>query len=284
MVDNAVLGVLEIGLEEGKDLDVDVDLEELACHHQLQILRSDGTPYPEPQISLHSGESSLLLGDVFSGDPQGRVDLHATPAGEYLLRILESGKCIYSREIALSGRAGTTVVRIDSSAAIRAQLTLSGVPLVGYQLELYRADTPLPIDTRAGDAMGRVVFEGLWPGTYELFVTAPKVFMGPYRLEATVGADEQHLHCRGLGSLEITGGPARQELAFDLRCLESGSRLSEWMERGTLQVQDLHLDEQGKLSLPVLPEGEYSWELSNGENGQIQVPAGTQTLLELQVD
>ena len=120
------------------------------------------------------------------------------------------------------------------------------------------------------------------PGEYELFVHGVGLWPTHHRLEANTNGGRQVLEVRRTGQLRFLLFDGRGHVVvgaeIELTCAELGASLSDWIAEGRLPGASTVTDGGGRLTIPPLPHGIWTWSASapdgRGGAGVIDLPSG----------
>jgi hypothetical protein len=177
------------------------------------------------------------------------------------------------------------VVRLEAEARLRVLVHDEGEPVVAATAALCATEPILngaSFGERTTGQDGNATWESLMPGEYELFVHGVGLWPTHHRLEASGNGSRQVLEVRRTGQLTFLLFDARGHsiagAEIELTCAELGASLSGWIAEGLLSGASTATDGGGRLTLPPLPHGNWTWSATapDGRSGAgvIDLPAG----------
>lgn len=264
---------LELGEEDDFLIRV-IDAEDLPVSNatvSIYLPRTDPCFFVRNLVTGSSGEVRVQG----FGFPHAQVTVSHETKG--------SGDVGFVEIHSLGGEA--LVVRLEAEARLRVLVHDEGDPVVAATAALC-ATEPLLNGASFGERTtgqdGNATWESLMPGEYELFVHGVGLWPTHHRLEANANGGRQVLEVRRTGQLTFLLFDARGHTIagaeIELTCAELGSSLSGWIAEGLLSGASTATDGGGRLTLPPLPHGNWTWSATapDGRSGAgvIDLPAG----------
>jgi len=178
-------------------------------------------------------------------------------------------------------------VRLEAEARLRVVVHDGGDPVVAATASLCAVEPLLNgagFGERTTGQDGSATWEALMPGEYELFVHGVGLWPTRRRIEAAKNGGRYQLEVRRTGQLTLLlfggRGGAIAGAEVELTCAEPGSSLSGWVAEGLLPGVSTLTDGGGRLTLPSLPHGIWTWSATapDGRSGAgvIDLPPGEQ--------
>jgi len=158
------------------------------------------------------------------------------------------------------------LVRLDAPARLRILVHDEGEPIAAAAAVL-RAREPLRngdgFGRRTTDSGGSAVWDALMQTEYELYVHGVGLWPSRRVLSADPSGERQLVEVRRTAQLSVLiydgRGSAISGVEVDLRLVETGESVSDWISEGLVSSSATFTDASGSLSLPPLPHGSWAW-------------------------
>lgn len=271
-----------VGDGDSQEILIEVPLRESST--QVRVVDVKGVPLPGILVNLRSSQYAdrqlawgytdsagiLILGNL---PPEvDRVDLTSNTGGVH-----------YGIEVELPHEDDEVLeVVFESGASLGIRVVDEGVPQSSVNCHLWEREVGILMTSgQTPDAEGRLTFEDLCPGTYELRIEGQAHWPVRQDVEVKTGGSALTLEARRTASLELkfvrVDGSSFARQQVELECTDMGERARNWIAAGLLTgfEDGLITDEHGVLSMPRVPHGEYRW-TTDTASGVLSLDAGEQ--------
>ena len=262
-------------------------------------------PIPEALVTLHSRAQAFRVigengepvpgGDLFVLNPktlagggcrldqQGRGTVSGLEPGDYLARVVHPELGFhFNIPVLIAPRNGDELeLQFFPSRSVEVLLRDGSEPLVGVQCWLFEKHGTYGLAPRTSASDGRIAWEHLGPGPYELRADHPEVWSTEVPIEARGPGDTQVVQLRRKGNVvieldNVQGQPLANQ-AFELVSSQFQTSVEAWIEAGRVQSSTgtLRTDSLGEVELFGLPRGAYGWSARGTAGDMVVAPSAT---------
>jgi len=263
-----VYAIRRVEVPEGRDAEVSLELE-AEEDFIIRVVDAEERPVYNAMVRIYlpSGDPCFFVRELFS-DSGGEVRVHGFgfPHAQVTVthEAMGSGDVGLVDVDALDGEP--LLIRLDAPARLRILVSDGGHPVAAASAVL-RAREPLVngdgFGVRTTDRDGSATWESLMQVEYELSVHGVGLWPSRRRITPGIKGDRQLVEVRRTGQLSMLiydeRGHAISGVEVDLRLTRSGESVAGWIAEGLLPASAAVTDGSGRLSLPSLPHGSWSW-------------------------
>lgn len=251
----------------------------------LRVVDRDRQPIAGAQVGIVGADLDPGWGRYCFTDGEGRCTLDGIAFESIGIRLRHPDHGVTAVQIVTLPRdpAQPLELVLDARLELRVRVVDHTTPLPGIELyarDLARFEDGLADST--SDASAIATWRSVAAGTYEVSVIHPGLWPDRLRVDVTPAGSVTPIQVRRLGGVDFTlstalGHPV-SGARFELRSLERDTAVSKWINEGAVPAppHGLTTDDQGRLSVRGLPNGEFSYRalLPNGgtAEGTIHVP------------
>ena len=277
-----VIAVRRVSIEDSPVVEIDLHLD--GTTRNLLLLDQEEQPVAGATVELLDPAEPHLARVRFTSDVNGRVKLQSVAEGPVGIRVSSGSSSYFAPQaLHLETDEDPIIVRLDSSASVRATLVERGKPAVGVPVRLMESGGWRMLLAGTSDTTGLAQFNSLSPDLWDLHVSGGGWWPTKTSIRASETADPTPVEVRRMGGLEVLvsrEGFAVSGAAVSLVSTEQDEPVQTWLDEGRAFAGPTGLvtDNTGKVDLNGLPNGPYTWTvtLSDGTSlqGTCHVPAG----------
>jgi hypothetical protein len=284
-----VYAIRRFDFPAGRDTEIQLELGD-EDDFVIRVLDSEDLPVSNAMVSIYLPRTdpcffvrNLVTGSSGVVRVQGFGFSHAQVTVSHETR--GSGDVGYVDVAALNG--APLVVRLEAPASLRILVLDGGDPIPAASAVLCAVE-PLLNGSGFGERTtaqdGSATWDSLMAGEYELFVHGVGLWPTRRRIQASADGHRQVYEVRRTGHLRLLlfspRGSSIVGAEVELQCAELGASLSGWIAAGLLPGATTITDFDGRLTLPPLPHGTWTWSAiaPDGRTGSgvFNLPAGEQ--------
>lgn len=252
---------------------------------ELRIVDRDRQPIAGASVGIIGANLDPTWTRYYITDGDGRCSLDGITFESLGVRLQHADHGVTAVRIVELPRDPTRPLELvlDARLALRVQVMDHTTPLGG--IELYARDEARfenGLANATSDPTGLATWRAVSAGAYEVAVVHPGLWPDRARIVVTEANPPVEMQVRRLGGAEFRvttalGQPVRG-VRVDLHSLERDVSVAKWIETGAVPAPGggLITDEQGRLTVRGLPNGDFSYRatLPNGSviDGSVRVP------------
>ncbi|MBI5364715.1 MAG: carboxypeptidase regulatory-like domain-containing protein [Planctomycetes bacterium] len=251
----------------------------------LRIVDRARQPIAGARVGVMGAELESTWARQCSTDGDGLCVLEGVPFESVGISLRHPDHGVTAMQIVELPRDSTQPIELvfDARLALRLQVLDHAASLAGIEFfatDLGRYEDGLGPAT--SDAVGLATWPSVGAGVYVVNVVHPGVWPDTARVEVKESSQPIPFQVRRLGNVEFrvttTLGNPVVGARFELHSVERDHSVAQWIEEGAVPApaQGLRTDEQGRLAVRGLPNGEFRFQalLPNGATleGTITVP------------
>jgi hypothetical protein len=282
-----VYAMRRFDLPAGKDTQIELELGD-EDDFIIRVLDAESRPVPNARVNIYlpRGDPCFFV-RILTTDSAGEARVHGFGFPHAQVTVTHetrgSGDVGLVDVAALQGEP--LVVRLEAQASLNIGVHDDGDPVVAAAAVL-RAVEPLVNGSGFGERTtsqdGGATWENLMPGEYELFVHGVGLWPTRRPIEVRADSHRQSLEVRRTGHLSLllfgARGASIPGAVVELHCAELGASLSGFIAAGLLPGATTQTDATGRLTLPPLPRGAWTWSATAPDGrsggGAFYLPAG----------